>query len=44
VIDGAALLHLVGDQGVLLVEEEDAELLPLLERHGRAAVIQERRP
>ncbi len=26
VIDGAGLLHLVGDQDIFLVEEEDAEL------------------
>src|SRR5215510_14033689 len=31
VIDGARLLHLVGDDLVALVEEEDAELLLVLE-------------
>ena len=39
VVDGAGLLHLVGDQRVLLVEEQDAELLALLERHGGAAIV-----
>ena len=33
-IDGAALLRLVGDQHVLAVEEQDAELLDLLVRDG----------
>src|SRR3569833_419388 len=36
VVDGALLLDLVGDQAVLLVEEEYADLLDVLERHGRA--------
>jgi hypothetical protein len=31
VIDGARLLHLVGDDLVALVEEEDAELAQVLE-------------
>jgi hypothetical protein len=31
-VDGAGLLQFVGDQRVLLVEEQDAELLALLER------------
>ena len=39
VVDGALLLHLVGDQPVLLVEKEDAELLVVLERHRRAAIV-----
>src|SRR3546814_2001029 len=38
VVDGALLLHLVGDQAVSLVEEQQAELLALLVRHGLAAV------
>src|SRR3546814_8859892 len=38
VVDGALLLHLVGDQAVALVEEQQAELLDLLVRHGLAAV------
>ena len=33
VIDGALLLHLVGDDLVALVEEQDAELLLGLEAH-----------
>jgi hypothetical protein len=32
VVDGADLLDLVGDQVVLLVEEEDAELPQILDR------------
>ena len=44
VVDGAALLHFVGDQPVFLVEEQYAELLDVLERHGRAAVIDQGRP
>ena len=43
-VDGAALLHLVGDQRVALVEEEDAELLDRLEAHRAAAVVDHRRP
>src|SRR3546814_3044810 len=38
VVDGALLLYLVGDQAVALVEEQQAELLDLLVRHGHAAV------
>ena len=44
VVDRAGLLHLVGDQRVLLVEEQDAELLALLERHRRAAIVEHLRP
>ncbi len=44
VIDGAGLLHLVGDQAVLLVEEQDTELLAVLEGHGRAAIVEKLRP
>ena len=44
VIDGAALLHFVGDQHVLAVEEEDAELLGLLVRQCRVAVVDELLP
>ena len=40
VVDRAGLLHFVGDQGVLLVEEQDAELLALLEGHRRAAIVE----
>ena len=44
VVDRADLLHLVGDQHVLLVEEEDAELLDRLEGHRGAAIVDHRRP
>ena len=44
VVDGAGLLHLVGDQPVLLVEKKDAELLDILERHLHPAIIEQRRP
>ena len=44
VVDGAALLHLVGDQHVLAVEEEDAELLGLLVRQSGVAVVDELLP
>src|SRR5690606_17513285 len=37
-VDGAFLLDLVGDELIALVEKENAELLPRLESHGRAAV------
>jgi hypothetical protein len=43
-IDGTRLLHLVGDKGILLVEEQHAELLACLERHRRAAILDHRRP
>ena len=39
VIDGARLPHLIGDDLVALVEEEDAELLLVLESHGGAAIV-----
>ena len=44
VVDRAGLLHLVGEELVLLVEEEDAELLALLVGHGGAAIVEKRRP
>ena len=44
VVDGAGLLHLVGDQHVLLVEEEHAELLDRLIGHCHRAVVDDRRP
>jgi hypothetical protein len=40
VIDGAGLLQFVGDERVALVEEQDAELLLLGERHRGAAIVQ----
>src|SRR5260370_28563270 len=40
----AALLHFVGDQPVLLVEKQDAELLHVLERHRGAAIVDQLRP
>jgi hypothetical protein len=43
-VERADLLHLIGDQGVLLVEKQDAELLARLEGHGGAAIIDHRRP
>ena len=39
VVDGAGLLHLVRDQLVALVEEQDAELLLVGERHRGAAIV-----
>jgi hypothetical protein len=44
VVDRALLLHLVGDQLVLLVEEEDAELFACFEGHGGAAIVDNRLP
>lgn len=44
VIDRATLLHLVGDQIVLLIEEQHAKLLDLLASHGRLQVGNERLP
>jgi len=44
VVDRALLLHLVGDDLVLLVEKQDAELLLVGERHGGAAIVEHRRP
>ena len=40
VIDGAGLLHFVGDELVALVEEQDAELLLVGEGLRRAAVVE----
>ena len=37
-IDGAAALQFVGDEAVLGVEEQDAELLDLFARHYRVQV------
>jgi hypothetical protein len=39
VIDGTDLLHLVGDQLVLLVEKQVAKLLLVGERHAAAAIV-----
>jgi hypothetical protein len=44
VVDGAAVLHLVGDQLVLLVEEEHAELFARLVRQRHPHVGQELAP
>ena len=44
VVDGARLLHLVGDERVALVEEEQAELFLVHECHGGAAIIDHRTP
>jgi hypothetical protein len=44
VIDRPRLLHLVGDEPVAFVEKEDAELLDLLERHRRPAIVDQLRP
>jgi hypothetical protein len=39
-VHSAALLHFVGDQRVLAVQEEQAELLRRLIRHDALAVVQ----
>jgi hypothetical protein len=39
VVDGADLLHLVGDQPVLLVKKQEAKLLLVGERHAGAATV-----
>ena len=44
VVDRAALLDLVGDQHVLAVEEEDAELLGLLVGEGSVAIVDQLLP
>ena len=44
VVHGAPRLLLVGDQHVLAVEEQDAELLLLAVRHDGVAVVEELRP
>ena len=44
VINGALLLHLVGDEVVLPVQEEDANLFYLSEGHGRLAVVEQGLP
>ena len=43
-VDGADLLHLVGDQLVALVEKQDAQLLLVGERHGGVAIVDDRTP
>ena len=43
-VDGAAVHHLIGDELVLLVEEEDAELLARLVGQSHPHVAQQRRP
>ena len=43
-IDGALLLYLVGDEIVLAVEKQDAELLGLAAGHGGGAVIEKAAP
>ncbi len=44
VVDRAAALHLIGDQYIALVEEENAELFAGLVRHGGMAILDDRRP
>ena len=44
VIDRALIHHFVGDELVLRVEEENAELFAWLMRHGEAAIVHQRRP
>ncbi len=44
VIDGAAALFLVRDEGVLAVEVEDAKLLHIAVGHGRVAIVDQRVP
>ena len=44
VVDRAAALHLVADQDVLAVEEQDAEMLGRLVLHGELEVVDQRRP
>jgi len=44
VVDGAAVLHLVGDQLVLLVEKEHAELLARLVRQRHADIGEQLAP
>jgi hypothetical protein len=44
VVDRAGLLHLVGDEGVALVEEEKTKLLLLGKGHGRAAIVENGAP
>ena len=43
-VDSPLLLKIVGNQPVLLVEEEDAELLDVFERHLRPAIVDQCRP
>jgi hypothetical protein len=43
-IDGPGLLHLVDNELVALVENQDSELLLVGESHGRATVIEHIRP
>src|SRR5690554_482959 len=44
VIDGAGLLHLIGDQPVFLVQKQNAELLDALIGHLAVAVLDQLRP
>ena len=44
VINGAFLLHLIGDELVFLVEKQDAKLLLVLESHGGAAIFEDGAP
>ena len=44
VVDRAAALHLVADQDVLAVEEQDAEMLGRLVLHGQLQVVEQGRP
>jgi hypothetical protein len=44
VIDRTGLLHFVGNQLVALVEKKDAELFPLGEGLGTAAIVEHGRP
>ena len=43
-VDGAGLLHLVGNNLVSLVEKKNTELLAVLESLRRTAIIEHRRP
>jgi hypothetical protein len=44
VVHGAPLMHLFGNERILAVEKQDAELLGLGARHGGRAVIEKRLP
>ena len=43
-IDGALLLRLVGDQGIVVIQKENTEMFVHLMRQRRLAVIQQRLP
>jgi hypothetical protein len=44
VVDGAGLLHFVGDERIALVEKQHAELLAIGEALGAAAIVEHVRP